>query len=81
MYSPAEQIRRVNSITSAELQRAAGRLFNDAAYASVVVGNSELLKSQLEPLGRVEVMGAIDPKIEKTADQDKPKVAVPAKPE
>lgn len=79
--SPAEQIRRVNSITSADLQRAAGRLFNHAAYASVVVGNSELLKTQLEPLGRVEVMGAIDPKVEKAADQDKPKIGVPSKPE
>ena len=79
--SAAEQTRRVNSITSADLQRIAGRLFNEGAYASVVVGNSELLKTQLEPLGKVELMGAIDPKIEKVADPDKPKIAAPSKPE
>ena len=78
--SSAEQIRKLNSITSADLHRTAGRLFSDGAYASVVVGNSELVKTQLEPFGKVEVMGAIDPKTEKTPDQDKPKIAVPPKP-
>ena len=81
VVSSAEQIRRVNSITSADLQRTAGRLFSDGAYASVVVGNSELVRTQLEPLGKAEVMGAIDPKTEKTSGQDKPKTAVPSKPE
>lgn len=77
----AEQIRTVNTITAGDLQRAAGRLFNEGAYASVVVGNSELVRTQLEPLGKVEVMGAVAPKTERTADQDKPKIAVPSKPE
>lgn len=77
----AEQIVRLKALTSADLQRTAGRLFNDGAYASVVVGNSELMKTQLEPLGKVEVMGAIDPKPERTADKDKPKTALPSKPE
>jgi hypothetical protein len=79
--SSAEHIHKVNSITSADLQRTAGRLFSDGAYASVVVGNSELVKTQLEPLGKVEVMGAINPKPEKTTGPDKPKPAVPSKPE
>ena len=70
-----EQIRRLNSITSDDLHRTAGRLFGDGAYASVVVGNSELVKTQLEPFGKVEVMGAIEPPV-----QDKPKIAVPSKP-
>ena len=78
--SAAEQIRRVNSITSADLHRIAGRLFSEGANASVVVGNSELVKIQLEPLGKVEVMGAIAPKTDKPSDQDKPKSAVPSKP-
>src|SRR5687768_1072273 len=78
--SAAEQIRRVNSITSADLHRIAGRLFSEGAYASVVVGNSELVKTQLEPLGKVEVMVAIAPKTDKPSDQDKPKSAVPSKP-
>ena len=79
--SSNEQIRRLNSITSADLQRTAGRLFNDGGYASVIVGNAELVKTQLEPLGKVEVMGAIDPKTERGTDQDKSKIAAPSKPE
>ncbi|HKO42572.1 MAG TPA: insulinase family protein [Pyrinomonadaceae bacterium] len=78
--SSTEQIRRLQSITSADLHRTAGRLFGDGAYASVVVGNSELVKTQLEPFGKVEVMGAIDPKSEKPTDQAKPKTAMPSKP-
>ena len=79
--SSAEQIRRVNSITSADVQRISVRLFSDGAYASVVVGNSELVKTQLEQLGKIEVMGAIEPKTEKSSAPDKPKTAVPLKPE
>ncbi|HEY5886023.1 MAG TPA: insulinase family protein [Pyrinomonadaceae bacterium] len=77
--SAAEQIRKVNSMTAADLHRAAQRLFNDGSYASVVVGNSQLVKSQLETLGKVEVMGGIEPKTE-TVDHSKPKTQA-SKPE
>ena len=30
--------------------------------AAVVVGNSELVKTQLEQLGKVEIMGEVEPK-------------------
>ena len=79
--SSAEQIRKVNSITAADLQRTAGRLFGDGAYASVVVGNSQLVKTQLETLGKVEVMGGVEPKLEGAMDHSKPKTPAPSKPE
>ena len=78
--STPEKIRRLNAVTPADLQRTAGRLFNDAV-ASVVVGNSELVKPQLETLGKVEVMGTVEPKVERNADQVKPKPSAATKPE
>lgn len=77
----ADRIRQVGSVTIADLQRTAGRLFNDAAYASVVVGNSELVKTQLETMGRVEVMGSIQPKTEANNDPVKPTTPPGSKPE
>ncbi len=77
----ADRIRQVNGLTAADLHRTAGRLFNNTAYASVVVGNSELVKTQLETIGKVEVMGAIEPKTEANVDPNKPKTPVGSKPE
>jgi predicted Zn-dependent peptidase len=76
--SVAEQGRTLNSITSADLQRAANRLFRDAAFASVVVGNSEGLKAQLERAGKVEVMGEVAPKASDVIN--KPQTKSPVKP-
>jgi len=70
--SVAEQMRILNSASSSDLQRAAERLFHDGAIASIVVGNSELVKTQIERYGKVELMGEIDRKI-KTTDQKAPK--------
>jgi zinc protease len=77
LSSVAEQVRALNSLTSADLQRAASRLFHDAVFASVVVGNSEVLKAQLERGGKVEVMGEIAPKSDV---MNKPQTKLPAKP-
>ena len=77
--SAAEQIRKVNSMTAADLHRAAQRLFSDGSYASVVVGNSQLVKTQLETIGKVEIMGGIEPKTE-SIDPNKPKTQA-SKPE
>lgn len=76
--SVAEQMRALNSITSIDLQRTATRLFRDAAFASVVVGNSEVLKAQLERGGKVEVMGEISPKVSDVIN--KPQTKSPDKP-
>ncbi|HKO62899.1 MAG TPA: pitrilysin family protein [Pyrinomonadaceae bacterium] len=77
----ADRIRLLNSVTVADLQRTAGRLFSDAAFASVVVGNSELVKTQLETVGKVEVVGSIEPKTETNIDPLKPKTPTGSKPE
>lgn len=56
--SNADQMRSLSKITSADIQRVAVRLFRDASFASVVVGNSSLIRPDLERAGKVEVLGA-----------------------
>jgi zinc protease len=58
----AEQVRAVSLVSQNDLQRVATRLFGDGLFASVVVGNSELVKTQIERYVKVELMGEIDPK-------------------
>ncbi len=60
----AEQMSALNTVSPGDLQRAATRLFGEGAFASVVVGNSELVKPQIERYGKVELMGELDPKTE-----------------
>jgi predicted Zn-dependent peptidase len=62
--SVAERMRALTSITSADIQRVAARLTRDGAFASVALGNAEVLKAQIERYGKVEVMGQIAPKSE-----------------
>ena len=50
------QINSLRGLTSMDIQRVAGRLFKDAAKATVVVGDAEQLKSGFG--GTVEVRGA-----------------------
>jgi zinc protease len=66
--SATEQIRALTLVSPADLQRTATRLFRDGAVAAVVVGNSELLKAQLERYGKVEIMGTVDPASEVKPD-------------
>jgi len=84
--SLAEQTRALSAITAADLQRVAARLIHDGAFASVVVGNADVLKAQLERTGKVEVFGEIVPKVDpkpepKTDSSAKPQIKIPAKPE
>lgn len=58
----AEQIRALSLVSQNDLQRATTRLFRDGVFASVVVGNSELVKTQIERYLEVELMGELDPK-------------------
>jgi zinc protease len=62
--SVAERLRTLSGLTPGDLQRAATRLFNESSVASVVLGNSAVLKAQLESYGKVEVMGEIAPATE-----------------
>ena len=92
--SVAEQLRAVNAVSPGDIQRVATRLLRDGTFASVVVGNSDVLKAQIERYGKVEIMGEIDPrtkpgggpgnqsKPETKSEQDpkaKPQTKIPAK--
>jgi len=86
----AERTRALTTITATDIQRVAGRLVHDNAFASVVVGNAEVLKAQIERYGKVESMGDIAPRVNqpvesrtdlKTNNNVKPQIKTPAKPE
>jgi zinc protease len=62
--SGAEQIRALNQISQNDLQRATGRLFRDNIVASVVVGNSALVRPKIELYLKIELMGDLKPKTE-----------------
>jgi predicted Zn-dependent peptidase len=94
--SVAEQLRALNAISPGDVQRVAMRLLHDGAFASVVVGNSDVVKTQLERYGKVEIMGEIDPRTKPLAEPSKnskpdtksgqhlntkPQTIIPAKPE
>ena len=83
--STADRMRGLSGVTAADLQRAAARLIRDGAFASVVLGNSEVVKAQIERYGKVEVMGEIAPQNEpkptpKSESNVKTQVKPPAKP-
>ncbi len=80
--SVAEEMRALNAVSPSDLERAATRLFRDAAVASVVAGNSDVVKTQIAPFAKVEIMGEIDAKPETKSDPNaKPQTKSPAKPE
>jgi hypothetical protein len=60
----ADQRAVLNKVSIADLQRTAMRLFRDMTIASVVVGNAEQLKAELEPHLKIELLGEIAPKNE-----------------
>lgn len=59
-----EQRRLLTSLSTDDLQRAATRLFRDASLASVVAGNSELLRNELERNLQIEILGEVVPKVD-----------------
>jgi predicted Zn-dependent peptidase len=85
----AEQLRAVSMVSPNDLQRTANRLFGDGVFTSVVVGNSELVKTQIERYIKVELMGEINPntgsqsqiKSEPNTSQPQLKTRPAAKPE
>jgi hypothetical protein len=73
--SVAEQLRALNAVSPGDIQRVATRLVHDGTFASLVVGNSDVLKAQIERYGKVEIMGEIDPRTKPDArpgNQSKP---------
>jgi len=87
--SVAERMRALSLVTPADIQRVATRLTHDGAFASVVLGNSDVVKAQIERYGKVEIMGEIAPKNDagtdpksapKSESTKKPEARPPAKP-
>jgi hypothetical protein len=71
--SLADQRALLNRVSITDLQKTAMRLFRDMTVASVVVGNAEQLKAELEPHLKIELLGEIAPKSEtKAAPQVRP---------
>lgn len=56
----SEQTLALNSLLPGDLQRVAVRFLREAAITSVLVGNSDQLKAQLEPHIKVELIGVIE---------------------
>ena len=54
-----DRLRDLAMITSNDLKRAANRLFWDVPVARAVIGNSEVLKPQLERYGKIELFGEL----------------------
>jgi len=87
--SVAERMRALGAVSSGDLQRVADRLVHDGAFASLVLGNSDVVKAQIERYGKVEIMGEIAPKnatgtepksAPKSESNVKPPARTPAKP-
>ncbi len=70
LYKLQPPTAQVRSLTLADLQRAAGRLFKEAAPATVIVGDAALLKSNLG--GTIEMRSA-KPEIKTANDPAGPK--------
>ena len=88
--SVAERMRALSSVIAADIQRVATRLIRDGVFASVVLGNSDVVKAQIERYGKVEIMGEIAPKSEpgtepksapKSGSNAQPQAKPPAKPD
>ena len=72
LKTPQDQAAMLRSVTAADVQRVAGRLFKEGAIASVVAGETAPLKAALQGHIQFEVLGEI------TAPAPAPKT--PAKP-
>jgi zinc protease len=86
LSSVAEQMRALNAVSPNDVQRAAARLLRDGTIASVVVGNADVVKVQIERYTKFEIMGEIVPVKESRSDPKpdpnvKPQIKSPTKPE
>lgn len=74
---PSDQTTLWTSVTTADLQRVAARLFRDVPIASVVLGDSKQLQAALGPSVKVELMGELERPTSKS--ETKPTMTIPSK--
>lgn len=81
--SATDQLRMISGITPNDLQRVAARLFKDVGIASVVVGNAELIKTNVERYGKIELIGEVStsPTLVPSTNPAKPQASTGSKPE
>ena len=75
--SVPEQLSILRTVTPADIQRVAARLFKEEPIAAVVMGNSKQLQAALEPTIKIELMGAMEPAVNKS--EPKPPTMTPLK--
>jgi zinc protease len=56
-----DMTRALAKLTPADIQRVAARLFREAQFAGIAVGNSAQIKADIEHVGKVEVLGETAP--------------------
>ncbi|HYO91018.1 MAG TPA: insulinase family protein [Pyrinomonadaceae bacterium] len=66
LVSIDDQLRALNRLTPADVQRVAARLFRDAQVASVAVGSAAQLSADLQQTGKVEIFNSPAPPAPKT---------------
>jgi len=80
--SGEDRLRDLAKISSGDLRRAANRLFGDVPIAAAVIGNSEVLRPQLERYGKIELFGELPAAPNATKNPAAPKQTKPTpKPE
>ncbi len=60
LASVADQLRALNQLTPADVQRVAAKLFRDAPLAAVAVGSAAQLSADLGRDGKVEILGSVN---------------------
>jgi hypothetical protein len=78
---PEDQLRALQLISAADIQRVAASLLGKAAFASVVVGNAEQLRAELEQATPIEVLGEVKPDSKSTSETPTPKPSITNRPD
>ena len=81
LTTPNEELALLQRLSSNDVQRVAASIFGTSTIASVVVGNAEQLRAQLERNIPIEVLGEIKPEPKSPTESATPKLATPGKPD
>lgn len=79
--SPNDELTTLQKLSVADVQRAATSIFAKEPFATVLVGNAEQLRSQLERDTSIEVLGEIKPETKPAAEASTSKPSNSSKPD